>query len=721
MRYLIGVLLVLTFGVLNSCAGEAASDSQKVELSIWQGFNTEETQVFRQILSDFETQWEEENGKDLVVIDQFVSFGDMFTKLRTSAMANITPDIAFMDSIKVTDLAFGRALVRLDELETFKQRYGSLEGARKEFVSASFNAGVINRRGEVGLYGLPVQTTTVALFWNREMFREQAEELRQAGLDPNRAPKDWEELVAYGKVLTDKEREIHGFGMHGSLWFNFPFFNMYEVGFIKYDEDGTASPDLNTPEGIAALERIQSLANSGIEGGAWKRSALSPDAGFINRKYAMVMTGPWNVENFTNAGLDFDISLIPGPSEEEIERLGLQPAEPGLVEELGQLAYTSSNVGGQTGIIMRSCENREVAFEFLDYFTSERVQRRWASELGQIPVRLAAWEKLDTTKYPFMPKFMQQLRTARRIPQIPLYGVLESNIFNPQIDLLLQNSQTPEEMMERMEAAMKREILVKINRGEEPENPAESEEREKKEVSYTFSHGGVIRAPRNEKELVLIFTGGDFADGIDVVLDTLQEQDVPGSFFFTGDFINEPDNESALRRLVDAGHYLGPHSDKHLLYCPWDDRSKTLVTKEEFTNDLDKNIADLERFGVSPQDVTWWIPPYEWYNEQIVEWSEEAGRRLFNFTPGTLSHADYTEDDADNYRGNDEIYRSILEFEAKEPDGLNGFLLLTHVGSSPKRTEKFYNRLDSLITELKSRGYGFTTVDQLLRGAPPRS
>lgn len=437
------------------------SDGEVVE--VWQAFNVEETIVFREIMRDFEREWSEKHGRNLTVRVQYVAYNDMFTKLRTAALANITPDVAFLDAIKVTDLAFGNALVRVDELPQFQERYGTIEGARSQFVAASFNAGVVNRLGKPGLYGFPVQTTTVALFWNRELFRNRAEALAEAGLDPNRPPRDWDEMMAYGRVLTQPDRGIFAYGAHGSLWFNFPFFNMYNVPFIEYLEDGTAGPAISTPNGEAALERILSLTNSGFEGGAWKRSALSPDAGFLNRKYAMVLTGPWNVENFTNAGLDFDIGLIPAPTQEEIERLGLVAEDPALIETIGQQAYSSSNVGGQTGVILRSCDKPDIAFELLEYFTSEPVQRRWASGLGQIPVRLAAWEDLDMSKYPYIPKFMLQLRTARRIPQIPLYGILENDIFNPQIDLLLQNNQTPAEMLSRMESALQARILNPMN------------------------------------------------------------------------------------------------------------------------------------------------------------------------------------------------------------------------------------------------------------------
>ena len=50
--------------------------------------------------------------------------------------------------------------------------------------------------------------------------------------------------------------------------------------------------------------------------------------------------------------------------------------------------------------------------------------------------------------------------------------------------------------------------------------------------------------------------------------------------------------------------------------------------------------------------------------------------------------------------------------------GLNGFILLIHIGAGPKRTDKFYNQLPKLLDWLKTKGYNLTTIDQLLDSLP---
>ena len=165
----------------------------------------------------------------------------------------------------------------------------------------------------------------------------------------------------------------------------------------------------------------------------------------------------------------------------------------------------------------------------------------------------------------------------------------------------------------------------------------------------------------------LIFTGGSFADGGEHIRRVLRDEGVKAGFFFTGDFYRTPEFEPLIRGLVADGHYLGPHSDKHLLYCPWDDREKTLVSREEFRADIEANFREMARFGIPRARRRLFIPPYEWYNREIAAWSRELGLVLFNFTPGTSSNADYTTPSMPEYLPSQTIYDRILAYEKSDP------------------------------------------------------
>lgn len=231
---------------------------------------------------------------------------------------------------------------------------------------------------------------------------------------------------------------------------------------------------------------------------------------------------------------------------------------------------------------------------------------------------------------------------------------------------------------------------------------------------YPCYQGGIIRGDTTKRELAIVFTGGDFADGGMHIQEVLYVRQVKSSFFFTGDFYRNDSFVEIITKLKIDGHFLGAHSDKHLLYCDWNQKDSLLVTKEEFTADLNANYQEMERFGISQSDAKYFMPPYEWYNDSISKWTRAAGLQLINFTPGTWSNADYTTPEMKNYKTSAEIFQSIVDFEKSSSHGLNGFILLIHIGTAPERTDKLYNRLDELIIWLITHGYQLVRIDELL-------
>ncbi len=225
-----------------------------------------------------------------------------------------------------------------------------------------------------------------------------------------------------------------------------------------------------------------------------------------------------------------------------------------------------------------------------------------------------------------------------------------------------------------------------------------------------YNNGAIIKGDTLQKNISLVFTGHEFADGGELIAKTLQQQNTKASFFFTGDFYNNNSFKKIIAQLKKDGHYLGAHSNKHLLYADWNKRDSLLVTKKEFEDDLKLNYAAMKNLGIS--NSKYFLPPYEWYNDSIAAWTKEMGLQLINYSPGTKSNADYTTPDLKNYRSSDDIYNSIIAHEEKK--GLNGFILLFHIGTDPKRSDKFYFKLNELIQTLKQKGYTFKRVDELL-------
>ncbi|QIA07887.1 glycoside hydrolase family 9 protein [Draconibacterium halophilum] len=217
--------------------------------------------------------------------------------------------------------------------------------------------------------------------------------------------------------------------------------------------------------------------------------------------------------------------------------------------------------------------------------------------------------------------------------------------------------------------------------------------------------GAIRRINPSEKNIYLIFSAHDKAEGAAHILKVLNKKNCKASFFFTGDFLRDKQFQSTIKKVVKNGHYFGAHSDKHLLYCDWTKRDSLLVDRFTFNRDLKNNYKVLQQHGISIDDASWFLPPYEWYNAATVNWAGALGLKTVNFSPGIRSNADYTTPDMKNYLSSNQIIKSI--FQVEEEQGLNGAVVLIHPGTEAKRTDKFYLRLEELIEKLQTKGYRF--------------
>jgi len=232
---------------------------------------------------------------------------------------------------------------------------------------------------------------------------------------------------------------------------------------------------------------------------------------------------------------------------------------------------------------------------------------------------------------------------------------------------------------------------------------------------FIFSHGAIVRGDSTRKTVALVFTGDEFGDGLPAITKALNKHKVPGSFFFTGRFYKNPAFQPAIKALRRQHHYLGPHSNQHLLYADWTRRDSTLVTADSFRTDLQHNLAAIQALGIDTTGPHYFIPPYEWWNDTVTAWAHAAGWQLINFTPGIRTNADYTYPEMGNsYLPSDKILQSLKQYRSTRPAGLNGAIILIHAGTDPRRKDKLYDHLDQLLTWLQSNGYQCISIPRLL-------
>lgn len=151
------------------------------------------------------------------------------------------------------------------------------------------------RSDEKHIWSIPTAIHVGALFYRKDHFQE-------AGLDPNRGPKDWEELMAYSRILHDPGRRRHAFGFPPGTnisWSAYPFLVSSDARAMKQDETGqwrAAFATRGAAEGIYFVWRMlhepferdgkviassASLQNLGM---LWTRGQLSMQFGTLNEE-----------------------------------------------------------------------------------------------------------------------------------------------------------------------------------------------------------------------------------------------------------------------------------------------------------------------------------------------------------------------------------------------------------------------------------------------------
>ena len=101
-------------------------------------------------------------------------------------------------------------------------------------------------------WGIPTAFSTKAIYWNKDLFTK-------AGLDPNKPPTTWAELLSDAKTIKDKTG-IPGYGLPAKTMDN----TMHQFLHYVYTNNGSVTDDkgnitLDSPENLAALEFVKSL------------------------------------------------------------------------------------------------------------------------------------------------------------------------------------------------------------------------------------------------------------------------------------------------------------------------------------------------------------------------------------------------------------------------------------------------------------------------------
>jgi len=217
----------------------------------------------------------------------------------------------------------------------------------------------------------------------------------------------------------------------------------------------------------------------------------------------------------------------------------------------------------------------------------------------------------------------------------------------------------------------------------------------------------------SEKAVALTFDGGSSNKGTEQILDILKENHIRCTMFLTGRFMEH--YPELVRRILRDGHEIGNHTYNHPHFTNLEidgtNKTRASMTEARFKNQLLRTDSIFSRrFGGKLKP--YWRAPFGEINPRILRWAAETGFRHIGWSARCDSW-DWVRDPSSSlYRSAAEIRDHFLKLEAQK--GLEGKIILMHLGS--EREKDFpYESLDSLIRELKKRGYRFVTVSAFMK------
>ena len=275
------------------------------------------------------------------------------------------------------------------------------------------------------IYSIPFQRSTMVMFYNKDAFRE-------VGLDPEQPPKNWDELVEYGKKLTNDKRKGVGLALNsGSAQWGFTGFSLQNctngVGLMSADGKHVY---FNTPENVEALQFWLDLQNKYeiMNKGIVQWTDLPTQ--FLAGEVAMIYHTTGNLTNIrNNATFDFGVCFLPA---------GRQWGAP----TGGGNFYITNGI---------SEERQKAAWEFIKFCCSTERAAQWSIDTGYVATRESCYEtELLKNYYAEFPQALvayEQLKYAQ--PELTTYSAAEMwRILNDNIQAAVTGEMTAEEALE---------------------------------------------------------------------------------------------------------------------------------------------------------------------------------------------------------------------------------------------------------------------------------
>jgi len=372
---------VLLGGVVSGCGKKdnspaAGGGDKKVTITYWQHSSQARDKMMQDLAKEFM-----EKNKNITIKTEFIPEDSYSTKLISSLATDAAPDVMQVESGMIPRLAKSGSIQPLDE------KVLSTDKVASEFIPATVDGLKYNGK----YYGLPTDTQTIVLYWNKDL-------AKSAGLDAEKGPKTWDELRDWAKKLTKTEggkMSQSGWGEKGYNPEVQALINQY--GGKMVDENGKYI----FADDAKAVEAIQFMVDVYKKDKVYDTQFMKNWAGFRQGKVAIMLGHPAMLGNLkqTAPNVKLGMSLIPAKDGKN-------------TTIVTSWAYVASKKA-----------NSEAATKWIEFLTSKDVQKKWTKQTGELPARKELLTDSELTSDPQTKLLLSSLTDSK-------VGYLQMGILN---------------------------------------------------------------------------------------------------------------------------------------------------------------------------------------------------------------------------------------------------------------------------------------------------
>jgi multiple sugar transport system substrate-binding protein len=361
----------------------ASASTPTVSLQFWNAYNPTDKEAVT--MQDVVLKKFEEENPGIKVTSVVVPYADLLQKFIAAAAAGNPPALLRSDIAWVPSLAAEGILLNVTHL---KWAQPILKAALPGPLSTNYFQG--------SYYGLPDDTNTQVLFWNKADFAA-------AGLAG--PPTTQAQLWADAAKLTVPAKDQIGLSVDGTdVWNVSPYVWSAGGGFTN-SAITSATGYMNGSATESVLQELVNLYKAGDVGKDFLggSGSVSGETGFPKGEYAMYIDGPW---------------AVPTYREEHFSGYGMELIPKGT-------AGSISVVGGEDLAIAKDVKNLPDVVKLAQFLTSPFAQLQMANQgdLATYTNDLHA----EIQAQPYLDIFVQQLKTAKARPVAPGYTILDAD------------------------------------------------------------------------------------------------------------------------------------------------------------------------------------------------------------------------------------------------------------------------------------------------------